>query len=260
MSRSNSRTVYEILGRGSVHPFPARMAPDLALDVVEDHKDSLRVLDPMSGSGTVLAVARAEGHNAIGIDIDPLAVLISRVWTTAIDSTALQEKGSEVLDLARRTFSSLRTRDAYPKNSDDETRQFVRFWFDDYVRRQLASLATAIQDVRDEKIRDALWCAFSRLIIAKQSGASLARDLSHSRPHKAFDRAPLKPFSKFYLSVERVANNCIDNSLPNPGPIARVHWGDARSLPIDDGSIDLVPHVSSVLKPLSTTCDAVNSR
>lgn len=240
MNPSNSRTVYEILGRGSVHPFPARMAPELALDVVEDHKDSLRILDPMSGSGTVLAVARAKGHNAIGIDIDPLAVLISRVWTTAIDLTALREKGSEVLDLARQTFLSLRTRDAYPENSDDETRQFIRFWFDDYVRRQLASLATAIRDVRDEKIRDALWCAFSRLIIAKQSGASLAMDLSHSRPHKAFDRAPLKPFSKFCWSVERVASNCIDKNLPNPGPIACVHWGDARSLPIHDGSIDLV--------------------
>ncbi len=240
MNRSNSRNAYEILGRGAVHPFPARMAPDLALDVVEDHKDSLRVLDPMSGSGTVLAIARAKGHHAIGIDIDPLAVLISRVWTTAIDSAALQEKGTEVLELARQLFSSLRTRDAYPENADDETRKFIRFWFDDYVRRQLASLATAIQDVRDEKIRDALWCAFSRLIIAKQSGASLARDLSHSRPHKAFERAPLKPFSKFRLSVERVANNCINISLPNTGPIACVHRGDARSLPIDDGSIDLV--------------------
>ena len=240
MGRSNSRSVYEILGRSSVHPFPARMAPDLALDVVEDHKDSLRVLDPMSGSGTVLAVARANGHNAIGVDIDPLAVLISRVWTTAINSTALREKGSEVLDLARQTFSSLRTRDAYPKNADDETRKFIRFWFDDYVRRQLASLANVIQDVRDEKIRDALWCALSRLIIAKQSGASLAMDLSHSRPHKVFDRAPLKPFSKFCLSVERVANNCIDNNLPNPGPTACVHWGDARNLPIDESSIDLV--------------------
>lgn len=240
MNRSNSRNAYEILGRGAVHPFPARMAPDLALDVVEDHKDSLRVLDPMSGSGTVLAVALAKGHHAIGIDIDPLAVLISRVWTTAIDSAALQEKGAEVLEVARQSFSSLRTRDAYPENADDETRKFIRFWFDDYVRRQLVSLATAIQDVRDEKIRDALWCAFSRLIIAKQSGASLARDLSHSRPHKAFERAPLKPFSKFCLSVERVANNCIDISLPNTGPIAYVHRGDARRLPIDDGSIDLV--------------------
>ena len=104
MRRSNSRTVYEILGRDSVHPFPARMAPDLALDVIEDYKDSLRVLDPMAGSGTVLAIARSKGHSAIGVDIDPLAVLISRVWTTEVDSKAIQEKAIDVLENARRAL------------------------------------------------------------------------------------------------------------------------------------------------------------
>ena len=240
MNRSNYKTIYEILGRDSVHPFPARMAPGIALDVVADCREALRVLDPMSGSGTVLAVARAKGHYAIGVDIDPLSVLISKVWTSPIDTTDLQETATEVLELARRTFASLCSGDAYPKNSDEETRQFVRFWFDDCGQRQLASLATAIEGVRDNTIRDALWCAFSRLIISKQSGASLAMDLSHSRPHKAFQQAPSKPFSKFLFSVERVANNCIDNSLSNPGPIACVQRGDARSLPIDDSSIDLV--------------------
>ena len=216
------------------------MAPGIALEVVAGRQEALRVLDPMAGSGTVLAVARANGHHAIGIDIDPLAVLIARVWTTAIDSTVLQERAKEVLDVARRLFRSLRTRNAYPTESDEETREFVRFWFDDYVRRQLASLATVIQHVSDDTVRDALWCAFSRLIITKQSGASLAMDLSHSRPHKVFKRAPSKPFSKFLPAVERVANNCIDGGQSDPGPAAYVHSGDARSLPIDDGSIDLV--------------------
>ena len=36
-------------------------------------------IDPMVGSGTVLAVARKKGHQAFGIDSDPLAVLLSRV-------------------------------------------------------------------------------------------------------------------------------------------------------------------------------------
>ena len=94
MSDLNNKTVYEILGRNSVHPFPARMAPGLALDVIADSKQPLRILDPMSGSGTVLAVARLKGHHAIGIDMDPLAVLISRVWTTEVDSKTIQEKSS----------------------------------------------------------------------------------------------------------------------------------------------------------------------
>lgn len=239
-SQHNHKTVYNTLGRNSVHPFPARMAPELALDVVEKCGRALRILDPMSGSGTVLAIAQANRHHAIGIDKDPLAVLISRVWTTAIDRVALMEKAATVLDEARRTFASLRTRDAYPKDSDKETRQFIRFWFDDYARRQLAALVDAIADIDDGEIRNALWCAFSRLIIAKQSGASLAMDLSHSRPHKVFRRAPSKPFSTFMFAAGRVADGCVDSRLRGSVPLAQVHEGDARTIPLDDGSVDLI--------------------
>ena len=135
---SESKGIYGILGRGAVHPFPARMAPDLALNVVAEQDGPLRVLDPVAGSGTVLAIARSKGHRAIGIDIDPLAVLISRVWTTPVDTSALRDHAIDVLGKARNAFKSLLTRDAYPPKSDEQTRQFVRYWFDDYARKQLA--------------------------------------------------------------------------------------------------------------------------
>ena len=240
MNESREKNVYEILGRDSVHPFPARMAPSLALDVIAECRRPLRILDPMVGSGTVLAVAHSKGHQAVGVDLDPLAVLISRVWTTAIDVEAAQRAATAVLDHARRIFSSLPTRDAYPKDADPETRQFTRYWFDDYARRQLTSLATAIERTRERTIREALWCSFSRLIITKQSGASLAMDLSHSRPHRKFKRAPAKPFRKFLSSVDRVTTNCIDGRNRTGNPAARVYEGDARQLDLADGSIDLV--------------------
>ena len=238
MRESHEKSVYEILGRDSVHPFPARMAPGLALDVIAEGRKPLRILDPMSGSGTVLAVAHSRGHHAVGVDLDPLAVLISRVWTAGIDVKGVQHTATTVLENARRLFASLRTRDAYPKNADAETCKFIRYWFDDYARRQLASLATAIDRTQDSGIRDALWCAFSRLIISKQSGASLAMDLSHSRPHRKFKRAPAKPFRKFLPAVSRVTMNCIDSRTS--GPAVQVFEGDARHLDIPDRSIDLV--------------------
>ena len=40
--------------------------------------------------------------------------------------------------------------------------------------------------------------------------------------------------------MDRVARNCINSSDQFLGPSTRVHEGDARSLPLDDGSIDLV--------------------
>src|SRR5712691_4482514 len=146
--RSYGKSIVEILGRESVHPFPARMAPGIALHVLSDAAKPLRVLDPMMGSGTVLAVARAKGHHAIGVDIDPLAVLISRVWTTAMDPDETRDKAAEVRARARAVFASLPTRDAYPQQADRDTRRFVAYWFDDYARRQLASLATVIGRVR----------------------------------------------------------------------------------------------------------------
>ena len=240
MGQSHEKSIYEIVGRNSVHPFPARMAPSLALEVIADSEPPLRIVDPMSGSGTVLAVARSKGHRAIGIDLDPLAVLISRVWTTVIDVEAARYTALTVLKRARRIFASLPTRDAYPRNADDETRRFARYWFDDYARRQLAALATAICPTEEGSIRDALWCAFSRLIISKQSGASLAMDLSHSRPHRKFERAPARPFDKFLFAVDRVTMNCIDGKCRRRGPATRVIQGDARRLDLRDGSVDLV--------------------
>ena len=240
MSRLNDRTVYDILGRYPVHPFPARMAPSLALDVVSEFKEPKRILDPMCGSGTVLAVANSKGHQAIGVDLDPLAVLISKVWTTALDRAAVQDTAANVLRRAQRVSKSLNETDAYPKNSDDETRRFVRFWFDPDARKQLASLAAAIEEIREDSTSDALWCAFSRLIIAKRSGASRAMDLSHSRPHRVFERAQLEPFHGFLSAANHVTSNCIDSEAGATVPTSKVEEGDARNVSLEDASIDLI--------------------
>jgi 23S rRNA G2445 N2-methylase RlmL len=63
MIRLHKRTLYETLGRDPVHPFPARMAPGIALEIMSTVKGSLRVLDPMMGSGTVLAILGTEDYH-----------------------------------------------------------------------------------------------------------------------------------------------------------------------------------------------------
>ena len=232
--------IFGVLGRNSVHPFPARMAPSLVGEVLAPGQEALRVLDPMAGSGTVVAAAQVRGHRAMGVDIDPLAVLITRVWTTSVDRRIVRERSTEVLAGARRGFQGMRVGDAYPEGADGETRRFVRYWFDAYARRQLALLAKGIREVEEGVVRDVLWCAFSRLIIAKQSGASRARDLPHSRPHRAYARAPAKPFGKFAEATERVLRSCPEVGMAGVGPVARVERGDARELDLGNDSVDLV--------------------
>src|SRR5262249_44818425 len=126
MLKSHRKSILEILGRHPIHPFPARMAPGIALEALGESDRPLRVLDPMVGSGTVLAVARAKGHRAFGMDLDPLAVLLAGVWTRRVDPDTVTFKAAQVLERAKSTFGSLPSRRAYPIDSDEETRSFIR--------------------------------------------------------------------------------------------------------------------------------------
>jgi len=144
-----------------------------------------------------------------------------------------------VVKRARIAANEIGLREAYPRGADDETKLFVRYWFDETNRRQLTALSRAISRVRNSAARDILWCAFSRLIITKQSVASLAMDVSHSRPHKMYERAPRKPLNDFEHAVRRILRAC-PFSAPITNSEASVSVGDARSLPLPACNVDLV--------------------
>jgi len=223
-----------------VHPFPARMAPSIVWDALPKTGDPLKILDPMSGSGTTLVCARSIGHRAIGFDTDPLALLIARAWCADTDTGNLKALAALVLERARILSKRLTRRTAYPENTDDETRRFIDFWFDQENRRQLSALAICISGVNSPVERILLWCAFSRMVITKTFGVSLAMDVSHSRPHKVYDVAPVKPFEIFHKAVSTVASSCPFTVKPNNAPTANIGYGDARALPLPSGSVDMV--------------------
>ena len=68
----------------TVHPFPARMASEVALRALDGLPRGSSVLDPLCGSGLVVRRALDCGHIGIGPDIDPLAVLMAKVWTSKL--------------------------------------------------------------------------------------------------------------------------------------------------------------------------------
>jgi len=72
------------------------MAPELVWEELPDGDQPLRVLDPMTGSGTTLVAARLRGHEAIGFDRDPLAVLIASTWVADIETERFTAKAAEV--------------------------------------------------------------------------------------------------------------------------------------------------------------------
>ena len=86
------------------------------------------------------------------------------------------------------------------------------------------------------------------MIITKTAGASLAMDVSHSRPHKVYDVAPVKPFEAFLKAVSRVTNNLHFSGNLDNVPLADIRYGDARALPVESASVDMVDYISSIPK------------
>ncbi len=99
----------------------------------------------MAGSGTTLALARNYGHHAIGIDTDPLAVLISKTWCADVSSNAALT-AAKVLDRAKNRYSQVKIEHVLNK-FDQESAQFIKFWFDAINIKQLWCLSNIIQQV-----------------------------------------------------------------------------------------------------------------
>ncbi len=79
------------------------MASELAFQAIKDLPDGAIVLDPMSGSGTVMKVAVESGHIARGFDVDPMAVLLSQVQTHHVDDKAMIETSENIIKEAQQT-------------------------------------------------------------------------------------------------------------------------------------------------------------
>ena len=230
-----------------IHPFPARMAPELATDSLNQASGHpLAILDPMCGSGTVLAETVRAGHRAIGLDSDPLAVLLSRCAINPVDGKSLRSAAQIALDLASRLMGEQQTN--WP---DQETERFIEYWFDHDASLELSALAQSIRMTSDRSVRQYLWCAFSRMIIVKSRGVSRAMDLSHSRPHRAYSVGPSRPFERFGREVSLVSKRgAMIQEAVGPSSCAVVQRADAKWLPLRSRSIDHVitspPYINAI--------------
>lgn len=211
----------------ALHPFPAKMAPDIALQVLQGMPDNYRVLDPMCGSGTVLAEAAKCGISSVGMDSDPLAVAISTVSAAAVNLREVRKIGRSIeqkMDRWRGGKAALPWVDG-----DPDTLRFVDYWF---LKDQTAHLRVIAREVAGLKSQGAsrgavcfFQVALSRLIITKTRGASLAWDVSHSRPHKVKDENEFCVFDEFSKSM-RFLEDRLDALEAKAA--ASVRLGDAR--------------------------------
>src|SRR5690348_9856531 len=74
----------------TIHPYPAKFIPQIPRHFIEQFSNpGDTVYDPFLGSGTTAVEANILGRNAIGNDVNELAILISKVKTTPIPNKKL---------------------------------------------------------------------------------------------------------------------------------------------------------------------------
>ena len=218
------------------------MAPELALAALEGIRPDSCVLDPMAGSGTVLRQASLAGHRAIGFDLDPLAVLVTGVCSRPVDLDAVESLYDDIEDEIR----ALRDDEIVLPwiDESDETTNFVSYWFGRKQQNALRRIAYVLRRSEmtatpsERRQVDVLKVALSRIIITKEKGASLARDVSHSRPHRVCRTSNYDVIGGFRKSTQQVLK-FLEDGMPTIG--ARVAEGDARQMKsVKDSSVDLV--------------------
>lgn len=225
----------------NIHAFAAKFPPQLPRLFIEGlTRPGEVVLDPMVGSGTTLVEALLRGRVGIGFDLDPLAILISRIKITRLKSEEIRLAGEKVLKGAAKTLQSplFYAEEELKKRYSKKVIEFLHYWFAEETRRELLALLQEIERQPSLLVRNLLTALFSSIIITKSGGVSLARDLAHSRPHKDPSKQPKNALEAFGEKLYKV--------LPDFKAIAQApgrafaFQADARDLPMEANTVDLI--------------------
>ncbi len=228
-------------GLHNLHAFPAKYPPALPRMFIE-HLTKLGevVLDPMVGSGTTIVEAASCGRHGVGIDIDPLALLLCHVKCDLPEPSRAYQTGLSICNRAQAQVE--RDKDALfsciQQRYDTRTRQFQDYWFLPETQLELMALLKQIEAEPQGNLRQFLQMCFSSIIITKSGGVSLAMDLAHTRPHRVTDKKPRSAIEEFARKVRRNVS-----AIEQAGVLrgrADVLCADARRLPLKDESVHLI--------------------
>ena len=146
----------------SLHPYPAKFPPQLPRTILSKFGENVQtVLDPFCGSGTTLVEARLQGYNAIGVDVNGLSSLLSKVKATPLTYEELQNIKIFIEKVSNedKQWSIMR-----PKI---EVKQIegLEHWFQNNVAEELTCLLNLINELKGNNEKDFLKIVFSSIIV-----------------------------------------------------------------------------------------------
>ncbi len=142
----------------SIHPYPAKFISEIPrnlIKIIGVPKDTW-ILDPFCGSGATLTEAQLAGIPSLGIDLNPIACLMSRVKTRPLTKS--------LVPFAEKTISEARNG---MTNIDIPDIPNLDHWFKRVVQEEVARLLLAIDLIPHEEIevKEALKLALSSILV-----------------------------------------------------------------------------------------------
>lgn len=263
-----------------IHSYPAMMIYPISrnlLQILTETRQFNTILDPFSGSGTVLVEAMLKGINYIyGNDLNPLARLLTKVKTTLVSIEELEKNKMEVLKVIKNEFikySKILTefdnfiinekklditkKDGWGKNASIYIEEYLHkynldihvpnfsnlgFWFRPKVILELQIIKNSIFQIKDADIKDIFLVAFSetiRLVSNKRNGEFKMYRMSPEKIEK-FNPDVRNTFEKILLrNIEKEIE--FSKKMENKNVRVIITNNDAKSLEdIPDNSIDLI--------------------
>jgi hypothetical protein len=174
----------------NIFQYPAMMVPlvqrRLLGAVLEIQPGIKSVYDPFMGSGTSLVSGMHYGLNAYGNDINPLAVLISRVRIArsvefTVGAIAEQVASKAATDRKDTIEASMANREK---------------WFQADVSLELSRLRRAIRECEDLWVRRFLWVTLAETVRLTSNDRTSTYKL-HARPSSEIERRVLSPIDVF---------------------------------------------------------------
>lgn len=224
------------------HRYPAKFIPQIVSRLVEKYtKKGDLVVDPFGGCGTTLVESKIMCRSSVGVDINPVAVLMTKAKKTPIEPNKI---GYQFLKL-KKTISS------FGKETEIELPEHERidYWFKPEEKRKLAFLFSEISKINDQDIRYFFYCGFSNIL--KNCSIWLQKS---NKPTRDLKKEPTDPFIAFSRQIKTMLRGNADffNLLQKRECIETpcdVYLTDARKIPTISNSVSLIvtspPYVTS---------------
>lgn len=229
-------------GTHGYHRYPAKFLPNVVKKLIDNFalKGSI-IADPFAGCGTTLVEAKTHGYESCGVDINPVATLITNVKTTPIAPDLLNEYYS----LLTKEFDSYQEKDFI----DLKKHERIDYWFRPQEKYQIAFLYQKILELDNEQIKNFFLVSLSHILkncsrwLQSSTKPQIDKEKLISMPFDAFEKHTMMMMKKNEEFFTYLQSN---GRLTIP---CEIKLGDARKTGWADNSIGTIitspPYVTS---------------